>query len=65
LELIPFLHEIAWAGGEVFLYEDFYELFSCAKTNNVRQEIVTNAMLLDKKWLDEIMTSNAKTLQYR
>lgn len=60
LELIPFLHEIAWAGGEVFLYEDFYELFSCAKTNNVRQEIVTNAMLLDKKWLDEIMTSNAK-----
>jgi len=60
LELIPFLHEIAWAGGEVFLYKDFYELFSCAKTNNVRQEIVTNAMLLDKKWLDEIMMSNTK-----
>lgn len=60
LELMPFLHEIGWTGGEVFLYKDFYELFNCAKLNNVHQELITNAMLLNEKWLDEILISNVK-----
>lgn len=60
LELMPFLHEVGWTGGEVFLYKNFYELFNCAKLNNVHQEVITNSMLLNEKWLDEILTSNVK-----
>ena len=60
LELMPFLHEIGWTGGEVFLYKKFYELFNYAKLNNVHQEIITNAMLLNEKWIDEILNSNTK-----
>lgn len=28
--------------------------------NNVHQEIITNAMLLNEKWIDEILNSNTK-----
>ena len=31
-----------------------------AKKNNVRQEIVTNAILLDENWINEIVSSNTK-----
>jgi hypothetical protein len=44
----------------VFLYKKFYELFQFAKSNDVHQEIITNSMLLNEKWIDEILNSNTK-----
>ena len=58
--LIPYLNTVAWSGGEVFLYKNFKNLFDLAKKNNVIQEIVTNAMLLDENWINEIVSSNTK-----
>lgn len=60
LFLIPYLNNVAWSGGEVFLYKNFKILFDLAKKNNVRQEIVTNAILLDENWINEIVSSNTK-----
>jgi MoaA/NifB/PqqE/SkfB family radical SAM enzyme len=60
IKLLPFLDCISWSGGEVFLYKYFRELFTFAKKCDVRQQIVTNGMLLDEEWIKQIITSNTK-----
>lgn len=58
LSLLPTLIKVDWLGGEVFLYKYFKELFIKAKECNVRQEIITNAMLLTKEWINKFINSN-------
>jgi hypothetical protein len=45
-KLLPYLENIVWKGGEVFLYDKFNELISFAGQYNVRQTIITNGLFL-------------------
>ena len=58
LSLLPTLIKANWIGGEVFLYKHFKELFIKAKECNVRQEIITNGMLLTEDWMEEFVSAN-------
>ena len=56
MELIPFLKHVCWSGGEVFLYPKFKELIDeVHKYSNISQAIYTNGLLIDKKWMDELI----------
>lgn len=54
-ENLPFLENIMWQGGEVLVYERFYEIIEMAAKYNIRQTFLTNGLLLDKKTLDLIV----------
>jgi MoaA/NifB/PqqE/SkfB family radical SAM enzyme len=58
LSLLDTLITVYWLGGEVFLYKQFKELFIKAKECNVRQEIITNGMLLTEEWMDDFISAN-------
>lgn len=47
IEMLPFLERVSWIGGEVFLYDYFKELIYNANKYNVRQDIITNGILID------------------
>ena len=48
---IPFLERIKWQGGEVFLYDRFYELMDFCNQYGVKQVIQTNGILINKQIL--------------
>ena len=52
LELIQYAEQIAWQGGEVFLYKNFLTLFKEAIKNNCHQSIITNGLLLSPKFME-------------
>ncbi len=60
MELIPYLEQINWLGGEVFLYKNFNKLFETACLNYVKQIISTNALLLTDDILKKIMQYNVE-----
>ena len=45
---MPYLEEVVWQGGEVFLYDKFKCLSGLAYKHNVKQKIITNALLLNE-----------------
>ncbi|MDD5021106.1 MAG: radical SAM protein, partial [Endomicrobiaceae bacterium] len=51
---MPYLEEVIWQGGEVFLYDKFKYLSGLAYKYNVRQSIITNALLLNKDLINMI-----------
>jgi MoaA/NifB/PqqE/SkfB family radical SAM enzyme len=60
IRLFPFLKRISWQGGEVFLLDYFGELFEkAAFYPNLKQTIVTNGLLIDKKWAEKLARCNA------
>jgi len=51
VEIFPFLEEIEWQGGEVFLVKYFKKLYQiAAEYPNITQKITTNGLLLDESW---------------
>lgn len=56
--LIPHLKIVHWMGGEVFLYDKFNILFEEANKNSIKQEIITNGLLLNKEIIDKIVANN-------
>ena len=63
-KLFPFLEDITWSGGEVFLSKHFERLFDKAsKYPNLSQTILTNGLLINEKWAKKI-TKNKVTLIY-
>ena len=59
LRWIPFLELITWQGGEVFLSDSFKSLFEKARLNkNLKQIIITNALLIDEGWAEKLVLSN-------
>lgn len=56
--IIPYLQNISWMGGEVFLYKDFIELLQWTAQYSVRQEIITNGLLLDEKTIKILLTNH-------
>jgi len=57
-EYLPYLEEISWQGGELFLYDKFEELIKLAAKYKVEQEFVTNGLLLDKRRIEIIAKYN-------
>ncbi|MDD4165886.1 MAG: radical SAM protein [Endomicrobiaceae bacterium] len=51
---MPYLEEVVWQGGEVFLYDKFKNLSDLAYKYNVRQSIITNGLLLNKDLINMI-----------
>ena len=55
--LIPYLQRVVWLGGEVFLYDKFFELFDISNLYRVKQNIATNALLLNKNNIKKLLES--------
>lgn len=55
ISLMPYLEQINWLGGEVFLYKNFEELFDIAAKNYVKQIISTNALLMTESIIKKFM----------
>lgn len=60
IELMPYLEQVNWLGGEVFLYKHFNELFDTAHKHNVKQIISTNALLLTDKIIEKLVEYNVE-----
>ncbi|MDD3392944.1 MAG: radical SAM protein [Bacilli bacterium] len=58
VENLPFLENIMWQGGEVLIYDRFYELIKLAANYHIRQTFLTNGLLLDKKTLEVIVNND-------
>ena len=58
---IMYFQTVNWKGGEVFLYKNFKSLLELAIKYNVRQEITTNALLLNEEII-ELLASNGVEL---
>ena len=56
--IMPYLEYVTWHGGEVLLHKDFESLFECAVKNNVKQEIITNGLLINKNMIDKFIKNN-------
>ena len=55
----PYLEEIYYEGGEVFLFNRFEELFEkAASYPHLKQYIATNGLLVDKKWARKLTSGN-------
>lgn len=61
--MLPYLELVTWQGGEVFLYPHFRTLFAEAKKNRrLKQIIITNGLLIDDRWADELASAGTVDL---
>jgi len=58
IDLMPYLENVMWQGGEVFFYKYFEKLMDAADLNKVNQEIVTNGLLLNEKNINKLVDYN-------
>lgn len=58
IELLPYLYNVKWLGGEPLLYKDLALLMDIAKENNVQQHLVTNGLLLKEDIMQKIVDYN-------
>ena len=54
-KIMPYLENIVWLGGEVFLYKDFQGLMDLANKYEVKQNIVTNGLMLNENIILKLM----------
>lgn len=61
----PYMERLVWLGGEVFLYKHFEEMFDEAgKWNNLKQQVITNGIALNKKWIEKIVKTENSELTF-
>ena len=61
IELMPYLKNISWLGGEVFLSPEFRRLFAAAAAfPGLRQDITTNALLIEDALIAELAAANVQ-----
>lgn len=60
IQLMPYLEQVNWLGGEVFLYKHFNELFDIAHKHHVKQIISTNALLLNDGIMQKLVDYNVE-----
>lgn len=61
----PYMERLVWLGGEVFLYKHFEEMFDEAgKWDNLKQQVITNGVALNKKWIEKIINTNNSELTF-
>lgn len=58
VELFPYLRDIAWIGGEVFLSKYFEKALEKSHAYPyMRQRVQTNGLLLNKRWIEKILNN--------
>lgn len=58
-EYLPYLEEVRWQGGEVFLSREFEKLFDeAAKNPRLKQNINTNGLLINERWAGKLARRN-------
>lgn len=63
MELIPYLQRIFWQGGEVFLSPYFDKLLEKVSAYpNIRQDINTNGLLINRRWAKKLVKANANII---
>lgn len=63
--LFPYLQEIHWQGGEVFLYDGFQDLFvEAARFPHIKQHINTNGLLIDEDWAKRLAANDGLFLDF-
>jgi len=61
----PYMERLVWLGGEVFLYKHFEEMFDEAgKWNNLKQQVITNGIALNKRWIEKIVKTENSELTF-
>lgn len=61
----PYMERLVWLGGEVFLYKHFEEMFDEAcKWNNLKQQIITNGLAPNPRWIDKIIKAQNTELTF-
>jgi MoaA/NifB/PqqE/SkfB family radical SAM enzyme len=61
--LYPYLKELHWQGGEVFLVDYFREMFEeAARHPNIDQFIVTAGHLIDRPWAARLAAARARIM---
>ncbi|MFA6914713.1 MAG: radical SAM protein [Endomicrobiia bacterium] len=61
----PYMERLVWLGGEVFLYKHFEEMFDEAgKWNNLKQQVITNGIALNKNWIEKIIKTENSELTF-
>lgn len=61
VELLPYMEDICWQGGEVFYMKEFNSMLAeGVKCKNLNQVIFTNGLLLDEKNLEIIAKGNVE-----
>lgn len=61
VDLLPYMEDICWQGGEVFLMNGFEDMLSeGVKCKNLNQVIFTNGLLLNEKNLEIIAKGNVE-----
>lgn len=58
LSIFPFLSEVTWLGGEVFLYDGFEELMVTAAKYGIKQSITSNGLLIDEHMAQILIENN-------
>lgn len=58
INIMPYLENVIWQGGEVFLYKHFERLMDEAGKHNVNQEIGTNGLLLNERIINKLIEYN-------
>ncbi|NLB35506.1 MAG: radical SAM protein, partial [Elusimicrobia bacterium] len=60
-EFFPYIEQVLWQGGEVFLSEHFLPLFSEASSyEHLSQVVLTSGMLIDRDWAKLFATSKTE-----
>jgi MoaA/NifB/PqqE/SkfB family radical SAM enzyme/predicted negative regulator of RcsB-dependent stress response len=55
---IPYLEQVIWQGGEVFLSKYFERLFAkAAGSTRLKQVVITNGLLIDERWADRFASA--------
>ncbi len=61
IELFPYMEDINWEGGEVFMMDGFEDILTeGGKYKNLRQVIYTNGLMINEKILNKIQNIRAE-----
>ena len=55
IRILPYIEEVEWNGGEVFLFKYLDELLDAGYKNNVKQYITSNGLLISDKYAKKIV----------
>ena len=55
IKMLPYVEDIEWNGGEVFLFKYFDELLDSAYKNKVKQYITSNGLLINDVYAEKIV----------
>jgi len=62
---LPYLQEIRWQGGEVFLSDFFEELYAeASRYPRISHSFITNGLLLDGKWAERFSNGNVDLITF-